>query len=59
MDLMTLAAKISLDDKEFNKGVTKAEKSGKYLAGKMSSMTVAVGNLVARCHSRSRNAQAD
>ena len=47
MDLMTLAAKISLDDKEFNKGVNKAEKTGKYLAGKVSSMTVAVGNLVA------------
>lgn len=47
MDLMTLAAKIQLDDSEFNKGVNKAEQSGQKLAKKMSAMTVAVGNLAA------------
>ena len=47
MDLMTLAAKIQLDDSEYTKGVTKAEQSGQKLAKKMSAMTVAVGNLAA------------
>ena len=47
MDLMTLAAKITLDDSGFNKGVNQAEKTGKALAGKMSAMTVAVGNIAA------------
>lgn len=47
MDLMTLAAKITLDDSGFNKGVNKAESTGKKLAGKMSAMTVAVGNIAA------------
>ena len=47
MDLMTLAAKIELDDSSYTKGVGKAEKLGQQLAGKMNSMTVAVGNLTA------------
>lgn len=47
MDLMTLAAKITLDDRQFTQGVGKAEKMGQQLAGKMSAMTVAVGNLAA------------
>ena len=47
MDLMTLAAKITLDDKQFTQGVGKAEKMGQQLAGKMSAMTVAAGNLAA------------
>lgn len=47
MDLMTLAAKITLDDSGFNKGVNQAESTGKKLAGKMSAMTVAVGNIAA------------
>ena len=47
MDLMTLAAKIELDDSSYRKGVSNAEKMGKNLAGKMSAATVAVGNLAA------------
>ena len=47
MDLMTLAAKITLDDSGYVKGVNNAEKMGQKLAGKMSAMTVAVGNLAA------------
>lgn len=47
MDLMTLAAKIQLDDSEFNKGVNNAERLGQGLASKMSAWTVAVGNLAA------------
>ena len=47
MDLMTLAAKLELDDSSYRKGVTGAEAMGKQLAGKMSAMTVAVGNLAA------------
>ena len=47
MDLMTLAAKITLDDSGFNKGVNKAESTGKKLAGKMSAMAVTVGNIAA------------
>ena len=45
MDLMTLAAKIIVDDSGFNQGIEVAEKKGKALAGKMSAMTVAVGNI--------------
>ena len=45
MDLMTLAAKIVVDDSGFNQGIEGAEKKGKALAGKMSAMTVAVGNI--------------
>ena len=48
MDLMTLAAKIQLDDSEFTKGVSKAENAGKQLAGKMGAMTVAMGQLAAQ-----------
>ena len=44
---MTLAAKITLDDSSYTKGISNAEKMGQALAGKMSSMTVAVGNLAA------------
>ena len=47
MDLFNLAAKITLDDKDYVKGIGAAEKLGKNLAGKMSAMTVAVGNLAA------------
>ena len=47
MDLMTLAAKIVLDDSSFNKGINRAEQMGQQLQGKMSAMTVAVGNLAA------------
>ena len=47
MDLLTLAAKIELDDSSYTKGVGKAEKMGQQLAGKMGAMTVAVGNLAA------------
>ena len=47
MDLMTLAAKIILDDSSYTKGIANAEKAGNQLAQKMSAMTVAVGNLAA------------
>lgn len=46
MDLMTLAAKITLDDSSFRKGIDSAESAGQRLAGKMSAMTVAVGNIM-------------
>lgn len=47
MDLMTLVAKLSLDDKSFRSGIESAESAGQRLAGKMSAMTVAVGNIMA------------
>lgn len=47
MDLMTLAAKIVLDDSSYTKGVSNAEKMGEQLKNKMSAMTVAVGNIAA------------
>ena len=47
MDLLKLAAQITLDDSDYTKKVNSAEKLGKSLQGKMSAMTVAVGNLAA------------
>ena len=47
MDLMTLAAKLTLDDGDFRRGVGDAEASGRSLANKLSSMSVAVGQIVA------------
>ena len=47
MDLMTLAAKIVLDDSSYTKGISNAESMGQKLQGKMSAMTVAVGNIAA------------
>ena len=47
MDLMTLAAKIQLDSSGFEKGVRRAEGLGQQLTGKISAMTVAVGQLAA------------
>lgn len=47
MDLLKLNAKIEFDDSEYKKGVQNAEKMGKNLQGKMSAMTVAVGNIAA------------
>lgn len=47
MDLMTLAAKIELDDSSFTKGLKDAEGASQKLAGKMSAMTVAMGQLAA------------
>lgn len=47
MDLMTLAAKLTLDDSGFRSGISNAESAGQNLAGKLSSMTVAVGNIMA------------
>lgn len=44
---MTLAAKITLDDSSFRSGVSNAEHLGEQLGGKISAMTVAVGQLVA------------
>lgn len=47
MDLLNLAAKITLDDSSYKKGIRGAESMGQQLAGKMSAWTVAVGNLAA------------
>ncbi len=47
MDLLNLAAKITLDDSSYQKGIKNAESMGQQLAGKMSAWTVAVGNLAA------------
>ena len=47
MDLMTLAAKITLDDSSYTKGIKNAEGMCQQLTGKLSSMTVAVGNIMA------------
>ena len=47
MDIMTLAAKLQLDDTGFREGIKDAESAGERLSGKMSSMAVAVGNLAA------------
>ena len=45
MDLMTLAAKIVLDDSQFQKGISGAEKAGGALSQKMSALTIAAGNI--------------
>ena len=47
MDLFNLAAKIELDDSSYTKGIGNAERMGQKLAGSMSAMTVAVGNIAA------------
>ena len=47
MDLLKLAAKIELDDSSYNKGLSNAEKAAQSLQGKMSAMTVAMGNIAA------------
>ena len=48
MELFKLAAKLTLDSSEFNKGIGQAESAGKQLAGKMSAMTIAAGNIIAK-----------
>lgn len=47
MDLMTLAAKLTLDDSGFRSGLNSAESMGEKFAGKMSAMTVAAGQIIA------------
>ena len=47
MDLMTLAAKLTLDDSGFRSGLGSAESMGEKFAGKMSAMTVAAGQIIA------------
>ena len=47
MDLMTLAAKITLDDSGFQSGINNAVSMGEGLAGKISSLTIAGGQLIA------------
>ena len=47
MDLMTLAAKITLDDSSFKSGIGSAISMGEGLAGKISSFTIAAGELIA------------
>ena len=56
MDLMTLAAKITLDDSSYKNGIKNAESLGENLKGKMSAMTVAAGNLAADMIRQSVNA---
>lgn len=47
MDLMTLAAKLTLDDSSYRSGIDNATSMGQQLAGKMSAWTVTVGTLAA------------
>lgn len=47
MQLFELSALLKLDDSAFNSGVKDAVGAGEALKGKMSAMTVAVGNIVA------------
>lgn len=47
MDLMTLAAKITLDDSSFRSGVNNTISMGENLAGRISSISVAAGQLIA------------
>ncbi len=47
MDLMTLAAKLTLDDSSFRSGIDSATSMGQSLAGKMSAWTVTIGTLAA------------
>ena len=46
MDLMTLAAKLTLDDSAFNAGIERAEGKGKKLANSMKASAVAIGNFM-------------
>lgn len=46
MDLMTLAAKITLDDSSFKNGIESAESAGQRLSGRLNAMTIAVGNIM-------------
>ena len=46
MDLMTLAAKLTLDDSAFNAGIERAEGKGKKFASSMKASAVAVGNFM-------------
>lgn len=59
MDLMTLAAKIDLDSKDFESGVRNAEGMGQRLGGKLNAMTVAAGQLIADFTKKSFNAVKD
>ena len=52
MDLLTLAAKITLDDSSYTRGINNATSMGEQLAGKMSAWTVAVGNIAAEMISK-------
>ena len=47
MDLMTLAAKLTLDDSSYRSGIDNATSMGQQLAGKMSAWTVTIGTLAA------------
>ena len=46
MDLMTLAAKLTLDDSGFKSGMSSAESLGQQFTNKMSAMTVAAGQFM-------------
>lgn len=56
MDLMTLAAKLTLDDSGFRSGLNSAESMGERFAGKMSAMTVAAGQIIANLAQKSFSA---
>lgn len=45
MDLLNLAAKITLDDSSYTKGINNAEKLGQQMQSKLSAMTIAAGNI--------------
>ena len=47
MDLMTIAAKLVLDDSGFRSGINAAESQGRGLTKSLSAMTVAAGNIMA------------
>ena len=47
MDLMTIAAKLVLDDSGFRSGINAAESQGRGLTKSLSAMTIAAGNIMA------------
>ena len=59
MDLLTLAAKITLDDKSYVNGLREAEGLGSQFANKMSATTVALGNLIAQVAMKAAGALKD
>ena len=46
MNLMELSAKLTLDDADYQKGISGAEKSGEQFSNKMSALTVAAGQAI-------------
>lgn len=46
MDLMTLAAKLTLDDSSYKKGISNAESQAQNFTKRLSALTVAAGNII-------------